>query len=91
MFGRVVFEALHSQKNERGVAMSKITQGEIILWHFRNVGTLTRAQAMSEYGIVELPARIVELKRLGHKITSTKGTSKNRFGTVHFNIYKLEE
>jgi hypothetical protein len=46
---------------------------------------------MSEYGIVELPARIVELKRLGHKITSTKGTSKNRFGTVHFNIYKLEE
>jgi hypothetical protein len=46
---------------------------------------------MSEYGIVELPARIVELKRLGHKITSEKGTSKNRFGTVHFNIYKLEE
>lgn len=70
---------------------TKMTQREMVLWHLRNVGTLTRAQAMSEYGIVELPARIVELKRLGHKITSTKGQSKNRFGTVTFNIYKLEE
>ena len=70
---------------------TKITQRDIILWHLQNVGTLTRAEAMSEYGIVELPARIVELKRLGYNITSTKGTSINRFGTVHFNIYKLEE
>ena len=69
---------------------TKITQCDMVLWHLQNVGTLTRAQAMSEYGIVELPARIVELKRRGHNITSTKGTSKNRFGTVHFNIYKLE-
>ena len=69
----------------------KITQRDIILWHLARFGTITRAEAMSEYGIVELPARIVELKRLGHNITSTKGTSKNRFGTVHFNIYKLED
>ena len=41
-------------------------------------------------GIYELASRIGELKALGHKITSTKGTSVNRFGTVHFNIYKLE-
>ena len=70
---------------------TKMTQRDIILWHLQNIGTLTRAQAMMEYGIVELPARIVELKRLGHNITSTRGTSHNRFGTVHFNIYKLEE
>lgn len=70
---------------------AKMNQRDIILWHLRNVGTLTRAQAMMEYGIVELPARIVELKRLGHNITSEKGTSKNRFGKVHFNIYKLED
>jgi hypothetical protein len=69
---------------------TKITQRDIILWHLENVGTLTRAQAMSEYGIVELPARIVELKRLGYNITSERGTSTNIFGTVHFNIYKLE-
>ena len=69
---------------------TKMTQCDIVLWHLQNVGTLTRAQAMSEYGIVELPARIVELKRRGHNITSTRGTSYNRFGTVHFNIYKLE-
>lgn len=69
---------------------TKITQCDMVLWHLKNVGVLTRAQAMSEYGIVELPARIVELKRRGHIITSTRGTSHNRFGTVHFNIYKLE-
>jgi hypothetical protein len=73
------------------IMAKKTTQRDIILWHLRNVGTLTRAQAMGEYGIVELPARIVELKKLGHKITSEKGTSTNRFGKVHFNIYKLEE
>lgn len=72
-------------------AKTKLTQGEIILWHLQNVGTLTRAQAMGEYGITELPARIVELKRLGYNITSTKGTSINRFGKIHYNIYKLEE
>ena len=72
-------------------AKAKMTQRDIILWHLQNIGTLTRAQAMSEYGIVELPARIVELKRLGYNITSEKGHSKNRFGTVTFNIYKLEE
>lgn len=70
---------------------TKMTQRDIILWHLQNIGTLTRAQAMSLYGIIELPARIVELKRLGHNISSEKGTSKNRFGTIHFNIYKLEE
>ena len=69
---------------------TKMTQRDIILWHLKNVGTLTRAQAMSEYGIVELPARIVELKRLGQNITSEKGHSRNRFGKVTFNIYKLE-
>lgn len=69
---------------------TKMTQCDIVLWHLQNEGTLTRAQAMSEYGIVELPARICELKKLGYNITSTKGTSHNRFGTIHFNIYKLE-
>lgn len=69
----------------------KMTQRDIILWHLQNAGTLTRAQALSEYGIIELPARIVELKKLGYNITSTRGSSVNRFGTVHFNIYKLEE
>lgn len=70
---------------------TKMTQCDIILWHLQNVGTLTRAQAMAEYGIVELPARIVELKRLGHNITSEKGHSVNRFGKISFNIYKLED
>ena len=70
---------------------TKMTQCDIVLWHLQNVGTLTRAQAMGEYGIIELPARIVELKRLGYNITSERGHSTNRFGKITFNIYKLEE
>lgn len=54
-------------------------------------GYTHKGAAMSEYGIVELPARIVELKRLGHNITSEKGHSKNRFGKITFNIYRLED
>ena len=69
---------------------TKLSQKEIILWLLKHHGTLTRAEAASEYGIYELASRIGELKALGHNITSTKGTSVNRFGTVHFNIYKLE-
>ena len=72
-------------------ATTKMTQCDIVLWHLQNVGTLTRAQAMFEHGIVELPARIVELKKLGYNITSEKGHSTNRFGKIHFNIYKLED
>ena len=70
---------------------TKMTQCDIVLWHLENEGTLTRAQAATLYGIYELAARICELKKLGHNITSTKGTSHNRFGTIHFNIYKLED
>ena len=69
---------------------TKMTQRDIILWHLQHIGTLSRAQAASEYGIYELAARIVELKKLGYNITSTRGSSVNRFGVVRFNIYTLE-
>lgn len=69
---------------------TKMTQCDMVLWHLQNEGTLTRAQAMMTYGIVELPARICELKRRGYNITSTKGSSYNHFGKITFNIYKLE-
>lgn len=70
---------------------TKMTQRDIVLWHLENEGTLTRAQAATLYGIYELAARICELKKLGYNITSTKGTSHNRFGTIHFNIYRMEQ
>lgn len=41
---------------------TKMTQRDIILWHLQNVGTLTRAQAMSEYGIVECLRESLSLK-----------------------------
>ena len=69
----------------------KMTQRDKILWHLEHVGSLSRAEAMSEYGIVELPARIVELKKLGYGITSTREEHINKRGeTIHYNRYRLE-
>lgn len=42
--------------------------------------TLTRLQALTELGIFELSARMVELQRDGHKIKSESITVQNRWG-----------
>lgn len=42
--------------------------------------TLTRLQALTELGIFELSARLIELKQDGHKIKSESITVQNRWG-----------
>lgn len=42
--------------------------------------TLTRLQALTELGIFELSARMIELKQDGHKIKSESITVQNRWG-----------
>lgn len=69
-----------------------LTQSERILRHLREVGPLTGAQAMNEYGIAHLASRISELRSAGYAITGTMQKSKNRYGEiVHFSVYRLEE
>ena len=70
----------------------KMTQGEEIIKYLTEHETLTRLEAATKLHIFELAARIVELKKKGYHITSTRGRSVNQYGRVsHFNIYKLEE
>ena len=56
------------------------TQRERVLDWLKQGKTLTRFEGLLELGIFELPARIVELKREGHKIESSMIEVRNRWG-----------
>ena len=69
-----------------------MTQCERILRHLREVGSITAAEAMDEYGIHRLAARISDLRRRGVKINKETAKSRNRYGEMtHFARYRLEE
>ena len=68
-----------------------MTQRERILRHLREVGSITNAEAMNEYGIGHLASRISEMRQEGLPIVSTTETSKNRYGEkVSYSRYRLE-
>jgi hypothetical protein len=68
-----------------------MTQKEVVLTHLKSGKEITSAEAFYKYGISDLPKRISELRKSDYKITSRKGQSVNEYGTVTFNIYKLED
>lgn len=70
--------------------MVKITQCERVLRHLNDFGSLTSAEAITEYGIYRLASRISDLRKLGFPIKSEGVKSKNRYGeTVSFSKYSL--
>ena len=58
----------------------KVNQKARVLAWLREFGSITRAEAFTELGIVELPARITELKQDGFNIATVWESGKNRFG-----------
>lgn len=68
--------------------MTQKTQKELILDHLRNFGTL---EALREYGIYRLGARISELRSQGVQISKEMVASKSSITgkTVHFAKYRL--
>lgn len=70
----------------------KTTQCDRILRHFRDYGSITSLEAITEYGILRLASRIKDLKNKGYTIVSSPGTGKNRYGEpTHYSIYRLFE
>lgn len=57
-----------------------MTQCERIMRHLQEVGSITSAEAMQEYGIYRLASRISDLKKLGVPIQREFVKGKNRFG-----------
>lgn len=57
-----------------------MTQCERILRHMQDYGAITQAEAITEYGIYRLGARIWDLKAQGVPIRSETVSGKNRYG-----------
>lgn len=69
-----------------------MSHSEMILRHMERFGSVTALEAMQEYGIMRLGARIWDLRHEGHDITSELVTGKNRFGdATHFAVYTLHQ
>ena len=57
-----------------------MTQCERILRHLQDYGSITQAEAVTEYGCYRLGARSWDLKAQGVPIKSETVTGKNRYG-----------
>lgn len=67
-----------------------MTQIEKVLRHMQKFGSISSWEAIMEYGITRLGARIYELKKLGYSISSERQSTKNRFGeNVSYAVYRL--
>ena len=58
----------------------KLTQNERVLAYMKKFGSITPLEAMNVIGVMRLAARISDLKKRGHKITSKTVLVKNRYG-----------
>ena len=68
-----------------------MAQCERILRHLQDYGSITQAEAVTEYGCYRLGARIWDLKAQGVPIKSETVTGKNRYGErTCFARYSLE-
>lgn len=69
-----------------------MNQCQLILHHLKTYGSISPLEAISEYGIQRLAARISNLRDMGYIIESEIKTGKNRYGKpVHFAVYRLKE
>ena len=57
-----------------------MTQCERVLRHMRDYGSITSAEAITEYGIYRLASRISDLKKQGIPIEKEMVSGKNRYG-----------
>lgn len=51
-------------------SIAKKTQKQIVLDHIKLLGSISPAEAMRDYQITRLAARILDLKKLGYDIVS---------------------
>ena len=71
---------------------TKLTQCDKVLRHLRDHGYITSLEAINEYGILRLSARIADLKKQGIPIASMWTTGKNRYGEpIKYSVYTLME
>lgn len=55
------------------------TQSQRLLKHLQSGMTVTRVTALTDLGIFELSARVIDLERLGYIVNRRRITVENRF------------
>lgn len=69
-----------------------LTQNEMIANHLREFGTITQMEAINEYGVYRLSARIHDLRAQGMDIETVDNVRLNRYGVkVRFARYVLND
>ena len=70
--------------------MQRTTQREKVLLYLNDCGSITPLDALREFGIMRLAARIWELRKLGYNIIKTMEKRSNRYGEdVRYARYSL--
>lgn len=70
----------------------EITQEDRVLMFMKDTGSITSWQAIQQFGITRLSAKIFNLRREGYEITNKMRFSKNRYGEqIHFVEYVLDD
>lgn len=69
----------------------KTTQNDMILRHLQDYSSITTWEAIQEYGVTRLSARISDIKDMGYIITDEWVSTPNRYGEmISFKKYSLE-
>lgn len=69
----------------------KLTQCDKVLRHIEDYGSISSLEAVTDYGILRLAARISDLRAQGYPIVSHTATGRNRYGEpTHYSVYTLE-
>ena len=70
----------------------KVPQKDRIVNYIRQFGSITSWEAYQDLGVMQLGARIDQLKKEGYEFKTKWETKKNRFGEpVSFKRYYLED
>ena len=56
-----------------------MTQNERIIRHLECFGSITQAEAMTDYGIMRLASRVNDLRKSGYPIQTEMVCGRNRF------------
>lgn len=68
-----------------------MTQADTVLHHLQTVGPITSLQAVQLYGILRMPNRVCELRKLGWNIKGENVVYKDKDGkTKKYMRYTLE-
>ena len=68
-----------------------MNQADRVLAYMQDRGSITSLEAFRDIGCTRLSGRIFDLKRKGHKITSTLEKVPTRDGSAWVSVYRLEE